>query len=645
MRVGLNTNSSLPFFVWVIGNHCEKSKSNFDWGLFLFCEPNRIHALTSGFLLLLGEVVGRWRFARPEQVKYTVSENVDLIDGKKQMSQVASGARGKRILVVGGVAAGASAATRARRLDSRAEIVIFEKGPVVSFANCGLPYHLGGEIADRKKLIVASSELFWNRFEIEVRTMHEVTKIDRSSKTITVKDRSQGGEEVRTERYDKLILAMGAEPFLPPFAKPLPSNAFQLWTLADMDGILAYLQGNSVRRVVVVGAGFVGVEVVEQLHHLGKAVELIELSPTVLSRLDRVFGTMAGGVLKSHGVGVRTGVSIERFEMKEGKASGAVLSDGQKVEADLFILGVGVRPRTALAVEAGIELGAARGISVNSFQQTNDSDVYAAGDLIEYTQGVTGSKGLNPLAGAANRAGRIAGEHAVTGESTPMGNVLGTSIVRLFETTVAMTGMNERGLEQQGISYRTAIIQAAQHASYFPGAVNMQLKILYEEPSGKLLGAQAIGGEGVDKRIDILATAMHFGGTVYDLAKLDLAYAPPYGSAKDPVHMAAFTAINDLKGFPRLLLPDADLSGMQVVDVRTAKERQELPLEGSVAIPIDEFPKRAGELDLGKPTVVVCHSGKRAHVGACRLKALGFQEVYNLTGGMSIRSLCMPQTS
>ena len=226
-----------------------------------------------------------------------------------------------------------------------------------------------------------------------------------------------------------------------------------------------------------------------------------------------------------------------------------------------------------------------------------------------------------------------------------MGSVLGTSIVRLFEATVAMTGMNERGLAQQGIAYRTAIIQAAQHASYFPGAVNMQLKILYEEPSGRLLGAQAIGGEGVDKRIDILATTMHFGGTVYDLAKLDLAYAPPYGSAKDPIHMAAFTAINDLKGFPRLLEPDADLRGMQVVDVRTEKERRELPLEGSVAIPIDEFPKRAQELDSSIPTVVVCHSGKRAHVGACRLQALGFQEVYNLTGGMSIRSLCTPKQS
>lgn len=556
-----------------------------------------------------------------------------------------SASRAKRILVVGGVAAGASAATRARRLDPQAEIVIFEKGPVVSFANCGLPYHLGGEIAERKKLIVASSELFWNRFQIEVRTMHEVTTIDRANKSLTVIDRTQGQEQVRTERYDKLILAMGAEPFLPAFANPLPKNAFQLWTLADMDGILAYLKSNSVKRVVVVGAGFVGVEVVEQLHHLGIAVELIELSATVLSRLDPIFGTMAGDVLKGHGVGVRTGVAIERFELSEGKATGAVLSDGNTVEADLFVLGVGVRPRTGLAVAAGIELGAARGVSVNAFLQTNDPDVYAAGDLIEYTQGVIGTKGLNPLAGAANRAGRIAGEHAASGASTPMGSVLGTSIVRLFEATVAMTGMNERGLAQQGIAYRTAIIQAAQHASYFPGAVNMQLKILYEEPSGRLLGAQAIGGEGVDKRIDILATTMHFGGTVYDLAKLDLAYAPPYGSAKDPIHMAAFTAINDLKGFPRLLAPDADLQGMQVVDVRTEKERRELPLEGSVAIPIDEFPKRAQELDSSMPTVVVCHSGKRAHVGACRLQALGFQEVYNLTGGMSIRSLCTPRQS
>jgi rhodanese-related sulfurtransferase len=247
-------------------------------------------------------------------------------------------------------------------------------------------------------------------------------------------------------------------------------------------------------------------------------------------------------------------------------------------------------------------------------------------------------KTLNPLAGPANRAGRIAGEHAAHGNSQPMGGVLGTSIVRIFETTVGMTGLNEKYLNEHKVSYRTAIVQATNHASYFPGASNMQLKVLYEAPNGRILGAQGVGGEGVDKRIDVLATAMTFGGTVYDLAKIDLAYAPPYGSAKDPIHMIAFTAINDLQGHPRLLPPDTPLEGYQVVDVRTAKEQNELPLPGSVAIPIDELPNGSGKLDPKLPTVVVCHSGKRAHIGACRLQASGFSQVFNLTGGMSVRS-------
>lgn len=545
----------------------------------------------------------------------------------------------KRIVIIGGVAAGASAATRARRLDPKAEILILEKGPAVSFANCGLPYHLGGEIADRKKLIVATPELFWNRFQIQVQTHHEVTHIDRKTKQLTVRDHSTSAAPTKTIPYDKLILAMGAEPFLPPFANPLPSNVFQLWTLADMDGILEKLNKRAVKKIVVVGAGFVGIEVVEQLHHLGIAVELVQLSETVLNRLDRIFGTIAGKVITDRGIPVRTGVSIKSFKLANQLATGAILSDGSEIDADLFILGIGVRPRTALAVDAGIELGAARGVAVNEFLQTNDSDIYAAGDMIEYTNEISQTKGLNPLAGPANRAGRIAGEHAATGNATPMGNVLGTSIVRVFDTTVAMTGLNERTLDQLNIPFRTAIIQAAHHASYFPGATNMQLKILYSEPDGRLLGAQAIGGDGVDKRIDVIATAMHFGGTVYDLGKLDLAYAPPYGSAKDPIHMAAFTAINDLQFHPRLLPPDADLSGMQVVDVRTPKERQELPLENTIPIAIDELPLQTSKLDPSKTTVVVCHSGKRAHVGACRLKALGFREVYNLTGGMSIRSI------
>ena len=544
----------------------------------------------------------------------------------------------QRIVIIGGVAAGASAATRARRIDPHAEITILEKGPAVSFANCGLPYHLGGEIADRNKLLVATPELFWNRFRIRVRTREEVIAIDRESKSLMVRDSSDPSKTLTQVGYDKLILAMGAEPVLPPFAQQPSSNVFQLWTLPDMDGILDWIKRSKPRRALVVGAGFVGLEVVEQLHGIGIEVDLVERSATILNRLDPIFANMACNALRQESIFPINAQSVLEFIKEGDRVTAAVLSNGQTIPTDLVILGVGVRPRTKLAQQAGLAIGDAGGVVVNEFMQTSDPSIYAAGDLIEYTHQITQMKTLNPLAGPANRAGRIAGEHAASGKSQPMGGVLGTSIVRIFETTVGMTGLNEKYLDQHKMPYRTAIVQATNHASYFPGATNMQLKVLYEAPSGRILGAQAVGGEGVDKRIDVLATAMTLGGTVYDLARIDLAYAPPYGSAKDPIHMIAFTAINDLQGHPRLLPPSADLEGYQVVDVRTAKERSELPLPGAVTIPIDEMPEGYSKLDPKLPTVVVCHSGKRAHVGACRLQASGFTQVFNLTGGMSVRS-------
>jgi NADPH-dependent 2,4-dienoyl-CoA reductase/sulfur reductase-like enzyme/rhodanese-related sulfurtransferase len=431
---------------------------------------------------------------------------------------------------------------------------------------------------------------------------------------------------------------MGAEPVLPSFAQKPAPNVFQLWTLPDMDGILAWIKKTQVKRALVVGAGFVGIEVVEQLHRIGIQVDLVERSSTILNRLDPIFANMAANALRKDSIQPINSQSVMEFKRDQDRVTAAVLSDGKTIPTDLVILGVGVRPRTKLALEAGLAVGDSGGLVVNEFMQTSDPSIYAAGDLVEYTHQITKSKTLNPLAGPANRSGRIAGEHAACGKSQSMGGVLGTSIVRVFETTVGMTGLNEKYLQQHKIPFRTAIVQATNHASYFPGATNMQLKVLYEAPSGRILGAQAVGGEGVDKRIDVLATAMTLGGTVYDLARIDLAYAPPYGSAKDPIHMVAFAAINDLEDRPSLLPPDADLTGYQVVDVRTASERSDLPLANAISIPIDELPGRDHEIDRKRPTVVVCHSGKRAHVGACRLKASGFGKVFNLTGGMSVRS-------
>jgi NADPH-dependent 2,4-dienoyl-CoA reductase/sulfur reductase-like enzyme/rhodanese-related sulfurtransferase len=542
-----------------------------------------------------------------------------------------------RIVVIGGVAGGASAATRARRVNSKAEITLLERNSVVSFANCGLPYHVGGEIEKRQSLIVAKKELFWNRFRIHVKTDCEAVKIDRAAKSVDVLDRSTGLKS--SLEYDRLILATGAEPNVPDYCVPMPSNAFHLWTLADMDGIMAKLESGAVARAVVVGGGFVGLEVVEQLHRRGVHVTLVERNPQILTRLDRVFAKMVENHIASKSVAMELGNPIVALEQENGRAVSATLKDGRVLPLDLLIVGAGVSPRTFLASDCGLTLGKERGIEVNDYMQTSDPNIYAVGDIVEYQNGVTGKRGLNPLAGPANRSGRIAGTHAATGQSDRMGPVLGTSIVRVFDLTAACTGLNERSLAANGIEFRTAIIQAAHHASYFPGSQSMQLKILYSPKDGKLLGAQAVGGDGVDKRIDILATVMHFGGTVFQLAQLDLAYAPPFGSAKDPVHMAAFTACNDLQENPTLSLPNMDLTGLQIVDVRTASEREKLPLPGAIAIEVDDFPAHFDRLDPELPTVVVCHSGKRAHVAASWLKNSGFKNVSNLTGGMSIRSL------
>ncbi len=373
-----------------------------------------------------------------------------------------------RIVVVGGVAGGASAAARARRVNASAEITMLERNSVVSFANCGLPYHVGGEIEKRQSLIVAKQELFWNRFRIAVKTDCDATAIDRKTKTLAVVERDSG--ERLTLPYDRLILATGAEPNVPDYCVPMPSNAFHLWTLADMDGIISRLQTKTVRNAVVVGGGFVGLEVVEQLHRLGIHVTLVERNPQVLTRLDRVFAKMVENHLESKSVELKLGNPIESLQLENGSAVSATLKDGTRLSVDLLVIGAGVRPRTTLASQCGLLLGKDGGVVVNEFMQTTDPSIYAVGDIVEYTNGINGKPGLNPLAGPANRSGRIAGTHAATGASQPMGMVLGTSIVRVFDLTAACTGLNERNLTSNGMAFRTAIVQAAHHASYFPGA-------------------------------------------------------------------------------------------------------------------------------------------------------------------------------
>ena len=547
----------------------------------------------------------------------------------------------RTIVIVGGVAGGASAATRARRMNEQAEIVLFEQDEHVSFANCGLPYYVGGEIKDRGKLLVATPELLARRFRIDVRTRHEVQRIDRTRKSLTVLDRRTG--ELREQRYDKLILAPGASPVVPDIAGARAANVFTLRNLQDADRIAAAASAAAgKKRAVVVGAGYIGLEMAEQLVRRGFQVALAEIQPQVLPPFDAEMVEPLERALAAEGVLLCLGDGLRQIVPDaSGSAAEVELASGRKLEAALVILAMGVRPNIRLAEEAGLVIGPSGGIQTNRHLQTSDPDIYAVGDAAEYVFGPTGESLRIALAGPANRAGRLAGEHAATGKSAPMADVFGTSIVRAFDQVAAMTGLTIKRARQLDRPAHAVTIVANQHAGYYPDASPLTLKVVYDPQTGRLLGAQAVGAEGVDKRIDVLATAMALGAGVRDLAGLDLAYAPPFGAAKDPVHMAAFAACNDLDGIEDFLDADADLAGRQVVDVRTADEVAKSPLaaaEGSVNIPLDELRGRLGELDPSADTVVSCGVGLRAHVAACILRQHGFPRVSNLSGGATLRS-------
>ena len=540
-----------------------------------------------------------------------------------------------RIVIIGGVAGGASAAARARRVNAKAEIVLLERGANVSFANCGMPYHVGGEIASRDDLLVATPKLFRERFGIDVRLNTEATAIDRETMSVVVQD--VDGRQDRIA-YDRLILSPGAEPFRPPFLKRPLENVSPLWSLVDMDQIVRQLEGKPEARTVVIGGGFVGLEVAEQFVHRGLACTLMERGNQVLKTLDHEMAQPIGEALSAGGVDLRLGVNVEDLKVEGDRAVGVQLAD-ETLPADLVVLAIGVRPRTPLAEVAGLTIGQAGGVQVDSAMRTNDPNIFAVGDCVEYEHGVLKRPALVPLAGPANRAGRVAGTNAAGG-SAVMPKVWGTSVVRVFDQTAASTGLTQRHCEIEGIAHRAVYIEATDHASYFPGAQRLTLKLVYS-PEGKILGAQCVGRAGADKRIDVIATAMSLGATVQDLSGVDLAYAPPFGSAKDPVHMAAFVACNDLQESPAVIAPNADLSGLQVVDVRSSAERESLPVPQldvpAKHLPIDSLTQRLGELDRSRPTVTICHSGKRAHVAASLLATSGFENVRNLTGGVSIR--------
>ncbi len=545
------------------------------------------------------------------------------------------------IVVIGGVAGGASAAARARRCDEHANIILLERDSYVSFANCGLPYYIGGEITERDKLLVATPELFRTQFKIDVRTRHEVTSIDRTRKTVAVQDRDAGhGYELA---YDKLIVTPGAAPIVPPIPHAQAANVFTLRNLDDTDAIKSYIERAKVQRAVVVGAGFIGLEMVEQLRRLDIEVALVELAPQVLVPLDPEMARPLEEVCRVEGVELYLGQGIESIDAPDGPAHAVTTSAGNRLHADMVIMGIGVRPNAALAEAAGLALGSSGGISINAHCQTSDPDIYAVGDSVEYMHGVLQRPVRIPLAGPANRGGRIAGEHAATGKATPMTPPLGTAIVRVFDKAAGITGLSSKAAKKAGIDARSVIIAAGNHAGYFPGAQTILLKLVYAPDTGKVLGAQACGGEGVDKRIDVIATAISLGASVDDLAGLDLAYAPPFGSAKDPVHIAAFVAQNDLAHFAEITEADASLEGWQVLDVRNQDEVDDFALPDIMHIPLPELRARLGELDKSMPLVVTCHSGKRAHTATRILKGEGFEAVRNLSGGMLMRRHRYPE--
>lgn len=544
-----------------------------------------------------------------------------------------------KLVIVGGVAGGASAAARARRLDEGAEIVIFERGPDVSFANCGLPYHIGGVIRDRNKLLVVAPKLLRERFRLDVRTRSSVERIDRAAKTVTVRDLATGREFV--ERYDKLILAPGAAPLRPDIPGLDLPNVFTLRTLDDTDRIKSVVDAGA-RRAVLVGGGFIGLELAENLVHRGVDTTVVERNPQILTPFDPEMTTPLAARLREKGVRLLLGDTTEGiFPVADGLS--VELKSGAVLAAQLVVLGVGVRPENRLAVEAGLETGPRGGIRVDDRLRTSDPDIFAVGDAIETTDFVTGERTQVPLAGPANRQGRIAADHACGRDSRYRGTQ-GTAIVGLFGMTGAMTGASEKTLKRLGTAYRKVYVHPVHHAGYYPGAEAMTLKVLFDPTSGKLLGAQGVGGAGVDKRIDVLAVAIQAGLTVFDLEEMELCYAPQFGSAKDPVNVAGFVAAGLVRGdHPQTdweVVAAAPGSAF-LLDVRTATEFAAGHLPGAVNIPVDELRSRLAEIPRDRPVVAYCQVGQRGYLATRVLLSAGYN-VSNLGGGYKTYTLFHP---
>lgn len=537
-----------------------------------------------------------------------------------------------KVVIVGGVAGGATAAARIRRLDEQAEIVVFERSGYISYANCGLPYYIGDVITDPEELTLQTPESFFSRFRVDMKVRHEVTAIHPERKTVSVKNLET--DEVFEESYDKLILSPGAKPTQPRLPGVGIDKLFTLRTVEDTFRIKEYINQNHPKSAVLAGGGFIGLELAENLRELGMDVTIVQRPKQLMNPFDADIASMIHSEMRKHGVKLALGYTVEGFEERNGGVD-VLLKDNAPLHADMVVLAIGVTPDTALAREAGLELGIKGSIVVNDRMETSVPDIYAAGDAVQVKHYVTGEDALISLAGPANKQGRIIADNICGGDSRYLGSQ-GSSVIKVFDMTAATTGINETNARKAGLDVDTVILSPMSHAGYYPGGKVMTMKVVFEKGTYRLLGAQIVGYDGVDKRIDVLATAIHAGLKATQLKDLDLAYAPPYSSAKDPVNMAGFMIDNISKGLKQWHLHDADKlprdGSVILLDTRTAWEYSSGHIEGFVNIPVDELRERLDEIEPGKPVYVICQSGLRSYIATRILEGYGY-EAYNFAGG------------
>ena len=537
-----------------------------------------------------------------------------------------------KVVIVGGVAGGATAAARIRRLDEQAEIVVFERSGYISYANCGLPYYIGDVITDPEELTLQTPESFFSRFRVDMKVRHEVTAIHPERKTVSVKNLET--DEVFEESYDKLILSPGAKPTQPRLPGVGIDKLFTLRTVEDTFRIKEYINQNHPKSAVLAGGGFIGLELAENLRELGMDVTIVQRPKQLMNPFDADMASMIHSEMRKHGVKLALGYTVEGFEERNGGVD-VLLKDNAPLHADIVVLAIGVTPDTALAREAGLELGIKGSIVVNDRMETSVPDIYAAGDAVQVKHYVTGEDALISLAGPANKQGRIIADNICGGDSRYLGSQ-GSSVIKVFDMTAATTGINETNARKAGLDVDTVILSPMSHAGYYPGGKVMTMKVVFEKGTYRLLGAQIVGYDGVDKRIDVLATAIHAGLKATQLKDLDLAYAPPYSSAKDPVNMAGFMIDNISKGLKQWHLHDADKlprdGSVILLDTRTAWEYSSGHIEGFVNIPVDELRERLDEIEPGKPVYVICQSGLRSYIATRILEGYGY-EAYNFAGG------------